>query len=196
MLGNTLRFAALTLVCAVVLGSLHALAAYRSRSRWLDLLSLLPLMVSPVSLSVGYLLLYPALRAQLPLLIAAYTLLATPLLTRSLLPALGAVPDNVQQAARTLGASQAGLWRTVMLPSVLPALRAGAALSLTTVLGEFAATLVLSRPEWATLSTGMYERLGRPGEQNLGEACALATLLMLLALVIFSVLDGGKGEVT
>jgi thiamine transport system permease protein len=196
MLGNTLRFAALTLVCAVVLGSLHALAAYRSRSRWLDLLSLLPLMVSPVSLSVGYLLLYPALRAQLPLLIAAYTLLATPLLTRSLLPALRAVPDNVQQAARTLGASQAGLWRTVMLPSVLPALRAGAALSLTTVLGEFAATLVLSRPEWATLSTGMYERLGRPGEQNLGEACALATLLMLLALVIFSVLDGGKGEVT
>ena len=63
------------------------------------------------------------------------------------------------------------------------------------MLGEFAATLVLTRPEWATLSTGMYERLGRPGEQNLGEACALATLLMLLALVVFSLL-GGKGEVT
>ena len=64
------------------------------------------------------------------------------------------------------------------------------------MLGEFAATLVLSRPEWATLSTGMYARLGRPGEQNLGEACALATLLMLLSLLAFSVLDGGKGEVT
>jgi len=195
MLGNTLRFAGLTLLCATLLGGLHALAAYLSRSRLLDLLSLLPLMVSPVSLAVGYLLLYPGLRAELPLLIAAYTLLATPLIVRSVLPALRAVPGNVQQAARTLGASQGGVWRTVMLASVLPALRGGAALSLATVLGEFAATLVLTRPEWATLSTGMYERLGRPGEQNLGEACALATLLMLLALGVFSVL-GGKGEVT
>ncbi|MGY2894980.1 ABC transporter permease [Deinococcus sp. UYEF24] len=195
MLGNTLRFAFLTLLCATLLGGLHALAAYLSRSRLLDLLSLLPLMVSPVSLAVGYLLLYPGLRAELPLLIAAYTLLATPLIVRSVLPALRAVPGNVQQAARTLGASRSGMWRTVMLASVLPALRGGAALSLATVLGEFAATLVLTRPEWATLSTGMYERLGRPGEQNLGEACALATLLMLLALGVFSVL-GGKGEVT
>ena len=196
MLGNTLRFAALTLGCSLLLGGLHAVAAFRSRGRLLDLLSLLPLMVSPVSLAVGYLLLYPALRAQLPLLIAAYTLLATPLIVRSVLPALRAVPDNVQGAARTLGAGPAALWRTLMWPSVLPALRAGAALSLATVLGEFAATLVLTRPEWATLSTGMYERLGRPGEQNLGEACALATLLMLLALTVFSLLDGGKGEVT
>ncbi|WP_407568707.1 ABC transporter permease [Deinococcus altitudinis] len=195
MLGNTLRFAILTLLGATLLGTLHALAAYLSRSRLLDLLSLLPLMVSPVSLAVGYLLLYPSLRAELPLLIAAYTLLATPLIVRSVLPALRAVPGNVQQAARTLGASRSGVWRTVMLPSVLPALRGGAALSLATVLGEFAATLVLTRPEWATLSTGMYERLGRPGEQNLGEACALATLLMLLALGLFSVL-GGRGEVT
>lgn len=196
MLGNTLRFALLTLLCSLLLGGLHALAAFRSRSRLLDLLSLLPLMVSPVSLAVGYLLLYPALRAQLPLLIAAYSLLATPLIVRSVLPALRAVPMQVQQAARTLGASPATMWRTVMLPSVLPELRGGAALSLATVLGEFAATLVLSRPEWATLSTGMYERLGRPGEQNLGEACALATLLMLLALAVFGALDGGKGEVT
>ncbi len=195
MLGNTLRFALLTLLCSLLLGGLHALAAFRSRSRLLDLLSLLPLMVSPVSLAVGYLLLYPGLRAELPLLIAAYSLLATPLIVRSVLPALRAVPVQVQQAARTLGASPVTLWRTVMLPSVLPALRGGAALSLATVLGEFAATLVLTRPEWATLSTGMYERLGRPGEQNLGEACALATLLMLLALAVFGVLDGGKGEV-
>ncbi|GGJ60421.1 ABC transporter permease [Deinococcus aquiradiocola] len=196
LLGNTLRFAGLTLAASVLLGLLHAVATYVTRSRLLDVLSLLPLMVSPVSLAVGYLILYPSLRAQLPLLIAAYSLLATPLVVRSVLPALRAVPPHVPEAARTLGAARAGVWRSVLLPLTLPALRGGAALSLATVLGEFAATLVLTRPEWATLSTGMYERLGRPGEQNLGEACALATLLMLLALTVFSVLDGGKGEVT
>lgn len=194
--GNTLRFGALALLGATLLGGLHALGAYLARSRVLDLLSLLPLMVSPVSLAVGYLLAYPRWAATLPLLLAAYTLLAYPLVTRSLLPALHSLAPNLLGAARTLGASGWQGWRTVTLPLTLPALRGGAALALATVLGEFGATLVLTRPEWATLSVGLYERLGRPGERNLAEACALATILLTLAVASFWLLDGGEGEVT
>lgn len=195
-LKNTLRFAALAMLGAAALGGLHALGAWLGRSRTLDLLSLLPLMVSPVSLAAGYLLAYPQYAATLPLLIAAYVLLGYPLVTRSLLPALRALPPQVLEAARTLGAPSAGAHRYVTLPLILPALRGGAALALATVLGEFGATLVLTRPEWATLSVGLYERLGRPGERNLGEACALATVLMLLAMFSFTLLDGSEGEVT
>ncbi|MEW6422766.1 MAG: iron ABC transporter permease [Deinococcota bacterium] len=196
LLGNTVRFGVMALVGAVLLGTLHALGAWLARSRTLDLLSLLPLMVSPVSLAVGYLLAYPALAATLPLLIAAYTLLGFPLVTRTVLPALRALPPRLLEAARTLGASAPAAHRTVTLPLTLPALRGGAALALATVLGEFGATLVLTRPEWATLSVGLYERLGRPGERNLSEACALATVLLLLAGLSFTLLDGGEGEVT
>ncbi|WP_034386865.1 iron ABC transporter permease [Deinococcus sp. YIM 77859] len=196
LLWNTVRFGVLALGGAVLLGSLHALGAWLARSRTLDLLSLLPLMVSPVSLAVGYLLAYPALSATLPLLIAAYTLLGFPLVTRSVLPALRALPPHLLEAARSLGAGSWAAHRTVTLPLTFPALRGGAALALATVLGEFGATLVLTRPEWATLSVGLYERLGRPGERNLGEACALATALLLLAGLSFTLLDGGEGEVT
>lgn len=196
LLGNTLRFGAMALVGATLLGGLYALGAWRARSRVLDLISLLPLMVSPVSLAVGYLLAYPALAATLPMLIAAYTLLALPLVVRSVLPALRALPPRLFEAARTLGAGPLAAQRTVTLPLTLPALRGGAALALATVLGEFGATLVLTRPEWATLSVGLYDRLGRPGERNLGEACALATVLLLLSATAFTVLDGGEGEVT
>ncbi|WP_394650060.1 ABC transporter permease [uncultured Deinococcus sp.] len=196
LLGNTLRFALAALLGATVLGGLYALGAWRARSRVLDVVSLLPLMVSPVSLAVGYLLAYPQLSATLPMLIAAYTLLALPLVVRSLLPALRALPPRLLEAARTLGATGGAAHRTVTLPLTLPALRGGAALALATVLGEFGATLVLTRPEWATLSVGLYERLGRPGERNLGEACALATVLLLLSALAFTVLDGGEGEVT
>ena len=196
LLGNTLRFGALALTGATLLGGLYALGAWQARSRALDLVSLLPLMVSPVSLAVGYLLAYPALSATLPLLIAAYTLLALPLVVRSVLPALRALPPRLLEAARSLGAGPLAAHRTVTLPLALPALRGGAALALATVLGEFGATLVLTRPEWATLSTGLYERLGRPGERNLAEACALATVLLLLSAAAFTALDGGEGEVT
>ncbi|WP_198170493.1 ABC transporter permease [Deinococcus arboris] len=193
---NTVRFGLMALTGATVLGGLYALGAWQARSRVLDLVSLLPLMVSPVSLAVGYLLAYPALAASLPLLIAAYTLLAWPLVVRSVLPALRAIPPRLHEAARSLGAGAGAAFRTVTWPLAFPALRGGGALALATVLGEFGATLVLTRPEWATLSTGLYDRLGRPGERNLGEACALATLLLVLAGLAFTLLDGGEGEVT
>ena len=56
-------------------------------------------------------------------------------------------------------------------------------------LGEFAVTLFLSRPEWTTLTTLIYQRLSRPGSANLNEALVLACLLMLLALLAFLALE-------
>lgn len=196
LIRNTLRFGLMALVGATLLGGLYALGAAQAKSRLLDAVSLLPLMVSPVSLAVGYLLAYPLWAATLPLLIAAYILLGLPLVIRSMLPALRALPPRLLEASRSLGAKPLQAFLTITWPLTLPALRSGAALALATVLGEFGATLVLTRPEWATLSTGLYERLGRAGERNLGEACALATLLLLLSVLAFSLLDGRKGEIT
>ncbi|MCY7306695.1 MAG: hypothetical protein LH632_11205, partial [Rhodoferax sp.] len=58
-----------------------------------------------------------------------------------------------------------------------------------TALGEFAVTLFLSRPEWATLTTLIYQRLGRPGGANRDAALVLAALLMLLALLAFVLIE-------
>lgn len=195
-LKNTVLFGVLALITSSLLGVSYALGTWLARSRALDVFSLLPLMVSPVSLAVGYLLAYPTWAATLPMLISAYTLLALPLLIRSLLAAFHALPLRLFEAARTLGATTLKSHRKLTLPLSFPSFRGGAALALATILGEFGATLVLTRPEWGTLSTGLYERLGRPGEQNLGEACALASVLLLLASLTFWWLDGGKGEIS
>ncbi len=83
-----------------------------------------------------------------------------------------------------------GPWRAfwrVTLPLIAPALSTGMAFAFASVIGEFGATLVLSRPEWTTLSGAIYERLGRPG--LLGEATALATLLLVLTVLGFLGLD-------
>jgi thiamine transport system permease protein len=92
-------------------------------------------------------------------------------------------------AARTLGATPwRSFWR-VTLPLVSPALRRGMAFAAATTLGEFAVTLFLSRPEWATLTTLVYERLGRPGAANRDAALLLAAVLMLLALGVFLLIE-------
>jgi len=70
-----------------------------------------------------------------------------------------------------------------------PALRRGMAFAAATALGEFAVTLFLSRPEWATLTTLIYRRLGHPGAASLDQAFVLASGLMLLALLVFLLIE-------
>ena len=186
-LGNTLRFSLSALALATVLGLTHALAARHSVS--LRACAFLPFVVSPVTVAFGLLLLYPQWTASLPLLLAAYALLAYPFVAKSIGSALDSLPGNLELAARTLGASPwRGFWR-VTLPLISPALRRGMAFAAATSLGEFAVTLFLSRPEWMTLTTLIYQRLGRPGAANLDAALVLACLLMALSLSAFLLIE-------
>lgn len=60
--------------------------------------------------------------------------------------------------------------------------------------GEFAVTLFLSRPEWATLTTLIYEHLGRAGQTHYTSALVLSCALMGLAIAIFMLLEWSGGE--
>jgi len=186
-LWNTLRFSVLALGVATVLGVLHALAAQASVA-W-RVAAFLPFVVSPVTVAFGLLLLYPTWTASLPLLLAAYAVLAYPFVAKALSAGLDSLPVHLGQAARTLGASPWRCFWRVTLPLLLPALRRGMAFAAATALGEFAVTLFLSRPEWATLTTLIYQRLGRPGQANLDAAMVLACVLMALALLAFLLIE-------
>ncbi len=186
-LWNTLRFSGVALVAATLLGVLHAMAAQASVV-W-RALAFLPFVVSPVTVAFGLLLLYPAWTASLPLLLAAYAVLAYPFVAKALSAGLDAMPTHLPQAARTLGATPWRCFWRVTLPLLAPALRRGMAFAAATALGEFAVTLFLSRPEWATLTTLIYQRLGRPGQANLDAAMVLACVLMALALLAFLLIE-------
>jgi thiamine transport system permease protein len=189
-LWNTLRFSAAALLVATVLGMAHALGTGTGRGSvaW-RAAAYLPLIASPVTVAFGLLLLYPSWTASLALLIAAYAVLAYPFVAKAMTAGLGSLPDNLNQVARTLGASPLRTFGRITLPLLSPALRRGMAFAAATALGEFAVTLFLSRPEWTTLTTLIYQRLGKPGAVNLDTAMLLACLLMLLSALVFVVID-------
>ena len=85
---------------------------------------------------------------------------------------------------------QTGIFVTA--PLLLPALRRGLTLAAATCIGEFAATLFLSRPEWQTLTTLIYHYLGLPGADNRDQAMVLSFVLMALALAVFLLLDAAE----
>ncbi len=191
-LWNTLRFSACALVLATLLGVCHALAA----RRWavLRALAFLPFVVSPILVAFGLLLMYPSWTASAPLLVAAYALLAYPFVATSLATGLDGMPAHYLAAARTLGASPwRAFWR-ITWPLLQPALRRGMAFAAATAVGEFAVTLFLSRPEWATLTTLVYEQLSQPGASRYDAALVLACALMALALTVFVLLEWPWGD--
>ena len=191
---NTVRFSLLALVLATVLGVAHALAA--RRVLWLRTLVFLPFIVSPVMVAFGLLLLYPEASGSFGVLVAAYALLAYPFVAKSVASRLDSLPAHYLEAARSLGASPWRCFWRVTLPLLAPALRRGMAFAAATAVGEFAVSLFLSRPEWATLTTLIYQHLGKPGAVNLGAAQVLACVLMGLALLAFVLIEwpGKEGD--
>ena len=188
---NTLRFSAAAVFSAAVLGVMYAAAA--RRSAWIRGLMFLPFMVSPVCVSAGVLLLYPQWTASLPLLLAMYALLAYPFVAKDVLSAWDALSQDYGRAAAGLGADSFQTAYRITLPLLKPALRRGLTLAAATCVGEFAATLFLSRPEWQTLTTLIYAYLGRAGEDNYARAMVLTLLLSAFAVGIFLLLDNGEG---
>lgn len=187
---RSLLFSTAALLLALLLGICHAVLA--RRQAWARALVFLPLAVSPVCVAFGLLLLYPQWTASLSLLLCTYALLAYPFVAKDVLAAWDALPPQPFQAARVYGA---GRWQTawqVTRPLLTPALRRGLALAAATCVGEFAATLFLSRPEWQTLTTLIYQYLGTAGADNYDRAMVLTAVLMLLAALAFAVAEGGE----
>jgi thiamine transport system permease protein len=201
---NSLLFASITVALAVALGLLAAYAVARTRRGGgvLDAVFLLPLATSAVTLGFGYILAFSRdpfdFRAAIWLIPVAHTLVALPLVIRSIVPLLREIKANVREAAAVLGAAPARVFREIDLPIVMRAVIVGAVFAFTISLGEFGATTLIARPEWATMPLAIYRLLGQPGLSNYGQALALSALLMLVSAIAIALMErvrfGETGE--
>lgn len=193
---NSLAFAAATVAVALPLGLASAYALGRRRAWWkspLDALLMLPLGVSAVTLSFGFLIAFNRppidLRATWLIVVLAHALVAYPFVLRTILPILRGMDPAMGQAARTLGASPARVFRYVDLPILARGLLVGATFAFAISLGEFGATLLLNRPEFTTMPIAIFRYLGQPGQQNLAEAMAMSGILMAVCALGFLLIE-------
>jgi iron(III) transport system permease protein len=129
------------------------------------------------------------------ILVMAYALRVLPLTGRAALAGFRQLDPSLEEAAASLGA---GVWRTfrrVTLPSLLPAIAAGASLAFVTGLGEFVASIVLYTHRTRPISI---EILSQLRDFDLGAAAAYGVLLMLLVAAAFILgqrwLESGRAE--
>ena len=203
---NSLIFAVATVALSLGLGTLGAylLASRDARMQravaWLDPLLVLPLGVSAVTLGFGYILAFnrpPLNLITSPFLVpVAHTLIAFPFVLRSVLPALRGIRPSIREAAATLGSPPLRIWWTIDLPLIARSLAVGAVYAFTISIGEFGATLLIARTEYATIPVVIYRYLSQPGVMNLGQALAMSALLMGICAVSFVLIERFRaGEV-
>jgi iron(III) transport system permease protein len=158
-LALSLGGAALCLVLAVPVGLLVVrhkgrLATWAERLPYL--LHALPGLVIALSLVYFALHYVPALYQTSGLLLIAYALLFLPLAQAPVRTALNKAAPQLEEAARTLGASSFSAFCRVTLPIIFPALGAAFALVFLDAMKELTATLLLSPTGLNTLATAVW----------------------------------------
>jgi thiamine transport system permease protein len=196
-LGNSILvgMAATAISLGMAVPAAIALSRPTRLEKLVEPLWLLPLGTSAVVIGLGFLLAFgrfwPALAVSPVLLPIAHSLVAFPFVLRSLRPAFAAIPRRLHEAAATLGASR---WQTVLrvdIPLAMRAVTSAAAFAFAISLGEFGATVLITRPDFPTLPVAIYRFLSQPGGMNYGQAMAAATMLLGLCGLSVALIDRG-----
>ena len=119
----------------------------------------------------------------------ALAFVTLPFVVRTVQPVLETLERDVEEAAASLGASRATTFRRVILPSLTPAIAAGAALSFARGISEYGSLVLLSgnlpnRTEVASVRVLAYIENG-----NTAAAASVAAILLVVALTVIVALD-------
>ncbi|MQY06300.1 ABC transporter permease [Actinomadura macrotermitis] len=172
---------------AVLVGTWGALAvasAPRLLARVADTLLHLPIAVSSVVVGLSMLVAFnkpPLLLGGTRwIVIAAHTVLVTAFAYSTVSAALKRLDPAYAQVAGSLGAAPPRVLFRIVLPLLMPAMSAAAALSIALSLGEVGATIMVYPPDWRTLPVGVFTLTDRG---RVFPAAALTLTLLATALV-------------
>ena len=196
---NSLAFALVTILFSIIIALPAAYLLSEpdrrrfSLSRLLDPLFMLPLGTSAVTLGFGYIVALNRpplnLRASLIIVPIAHTLIAFPFVLRSILPVLRGMNPHLREAAQVLGANTVRVLRHIDLPILRRSLLVGVVFAFTISMGEFSASLLVTRPQFPTLPVAIYRLLGQPGRFNFGQAVAMSVILMAVTAVGYVIIE-------
>ena len=125
--------------------------------------------------------------------VVALTFVSSPFYVRQAMAAFAAVDRSLLDASRTLGASEARAFVTVLIPVALPGLAAGVALALGRALGEFGATLMFAgsfQGVTQTVPLAIYDRFSTDFDSALALSAVLVAVSAAILLAV-KLVQGG-----
>jgi sulfate/thiosulfate transport system permease protein len=119
----------------------------------------------------------------------AFLFVTLPFIVRTVQPVLLEIEPEVEEAAASLGATQFTIFSRVILPSLTPAIASGAALSFCRAISEYGSLVLLSGNLPYSTEVASVRILSYIEGDKLTEAAALASILLIVALIVIVILD-------
>lgn len=124
-----------------------------------------------------------------PAVFLAFLFVTLPFVVRSVQPVLSELDREAEEAAASLGAGRFTVFRRIILPSLTPAIAAGAALSFARGVSEYGSLVLLSGNLPNKTEVASVRILSSIENDNLGGAAAIASLLLVISLVVIVTVD-------
>jgi sulfate transport system permease protein len=135
----------------------------------------------PIGVDVAY------TRAALLLALLFVTL---PFVVRAVQPVLLELDTEMEEAARSLGARPAAVFRRIVLPNLLPAILSGGALAFARAVGEFGAVVLISGNQPFRTEVASVYIFGQIESDNVTAAAAVSVVLLLISLGVLFLIGG------
>ncbi len=119
----------------------------------------------------------------------AFAFVTLPFIVRTVQPVLEELDADVEEAAASLGASRVTIFRRIILPSLVPAIFAGAALSFARAISEFGSLVLLSGSQPFETEVVSVRVLTFIENGSYASAAALASVMLAVALLVIVALD-------
>ena len=126
----------------------------------------------------------------------AFLFVTLPFIVRTVQPVLEELDPEVEEAAASLGASRLTTFRRIVLPALVPAIAAGAALSFARAVSEYGSLVLLSGNLPFKTEVTSVRVLSSIENNNTESAAAVATVLLVISFVVIVVLDVVQRKMT
>jgi sulfate transport system permease protein len=128
--------------------------------------------------------------------ILALLFVTLPFVVRAVQPVLHELDSEVEDAAASLGAGRLTIFRTVILPSLRPAIVAGAALAFARAIGEFGSVVLISGNLPNKTEVSSVYLFSQIELDNTPGAAAVSVVLLAISVVVVAGIQfvGRKGE--
>jgi len=181
---NTLIVAFGATILATILGTLLAIGLSRfTRSAMLEAYALAPAIIPDLALAIGLLVLFSAVGMTLGLysVLLAHVVFGMAFVAAVVTARLGQSDPSLEEASNDLGATEMTTFFRITVPTLMPAIIAGALLVFTLSLDEFVIAFFTDGPSTPTLPIIIYSmvRFGITPEIN-----ALAAVLLLVSFTV------------
>jgi sulfate/thiosulfate transport system permease protein len=116
--------------------------------------------------------------------VLALLFVTLPFVVRTVQPVLHELDREMEQAARSLGASELAVFRRIVLPNILPGILSGVALAFARAIGEIGALVIISGSLPYKTEVASVYILSRVESGDQAGAAAIAVVLLLASFLV------------